>query len=165
MYLLMIAGAMCIAYAALFALFPLFFRQPMTPPRLQSVLSVGAIAGASLLVIWVSHRIPDAEWGNRVLHTFGGGFVGVLACVLAARDSRVQITRLQFFVFATLIVLALGVGNELIEFTLQSTTRMVFADSVNDTWLDLTSNTVGAVIGQIVLLPFVRPAPRETKAA
>ncbi len=54
------------------------------------------------------------ELSNRVLHVFGGGFLAFLICFLAALDSRVRIRRFQFFLFSFLIVIALGVANEIL---------------------------------------------------
>jgi len=77
-----------------------------------------------------------------------------LTCVLATRDARVNVDRGRFILLALLIVTALGVGNELAELALQSLTKFPFTDSLIDTWLDLLSNTTGALIA-IPLIPLL----------
>jgi hypothetical protein len=136
--------------------FPLFFHQPFRPFARKSPISLLIIAGFCALTYTVSVSIADPELGNRVLHTFGGGVAGMLACFLAARDSGIKITRFQFFVLSALIVLALGIGNEMIEFMLQSSGIRVFARTADDTWLDLASNGVGILFAVICLLPLHR---------
>ena len=147
---------MCAAYFMLLALYPLLFSQKRTALSFRSLLSLGTIILISTLVLLVSFSIQDVDLGNRVLHTFGGGFLGFLVCFLAAKDSRININRFQFLVFSALIVLALGIANELLEFMLQEYVGMIFAIHVNDTWLDLASNVTGIVLGALLITPFYR---------
>jgi hypothetical protein len=155
MYLIFLAVGMCVAYVALFFLFPTFFGHAR--PRLtgRSVYSIIYILILCLVIFSVSVAVPD-PLGNRLLHTFGGGFLAFIVCFLVWRDSRTPINRFQFWLLSFLIVIALGVANELVEFTLQNYFHLVFAESINDTWLDLASNTIGALLASTCLIPFVK---------
>ena len=97
--------------------------------------------------------MANQELANRLLHALGGGALGTLTCYLATKDSKVNITTFQFFIFSFLLVTALGVGNELLEFFLQETTGEIFSNSNIDAWLDLASNTVGALLASAVFVP------------
>jgi hypothetical protein len=107
-------------------------------------------------VYFVSFRVTDWELGNRLLHIFGGGFLSFLICFFAVKDSELSISSFQFFSFSFLLVITLGVGNEILEFFLQNYAHFSFAQNVNDTWLDLISNAFGAIIAMACLTPFRR---------
>ncbi|MBM3204789.1 hypothetical protein FJZ48_02295 [Candidatus Uhrbacteria bacterium] len=87
-----------------------------------------------------------------------------MVCFIAAKDSRVSISKFSFFVFSVLIVTGLGVANEIIEFIGQNYFHYLFAPHINDTWLDLISNTVGIAVGSACFVPFAnfRKNQRET---
>lgn len=156
MYLVFITLAMCVIYFILLALFPFFFTQKATPLQKKSLLPVAYIIAFSVLAYAASFSIADLELGNRVLHAFGGGFLGFLVCFLAARNSKIHINRFQFFMFSALVVLSLGIANELLEFLLQEYSGFLFAasTSIYDTWLDLASNVAGVIIAGVCLVPF-----------
>jgi hypothetical protein len=106
-----------------------------------------AILSALIIGVFVvALSVPDAELGNRFQHAVGGGVLGVVLCYLVFRDHRIKATRFQFFIWTALIVTALGVGNELLEFVVQSEGSFVFANNVFDTWRDLASNSVGIAL-------------------
>ncbi len=146
---------MCIAYGVLFILFTAFFNQKISFPSSRSLLSLGWIFVASTLLFAISMSVRDPELGNRILHTFGGGFMSMLICFLVVRDSQLGISKFQFFIFSVLIVMSLGIANELLEFYLQMYAHIIFATSIQDTWLDLASNLVGALIGSVCFVSFV----------
>jgi hypothetical protein len=112
----------------------------------KSAVSVAVIVVLYLAVYAFNAMVKDPEISNWVLHTWGGGALAVGTYFLAVRDSGVQSTTLQFFVFGFLVATALGVANELVEFFLQSQFGLIFAESVDDTWVDLTNNTLGALL-------------------
>ena len=143
-------------YLVLFFLFPYFFGQPPTRVSWRSVPSVVFIMLLSLLFFAISAAVPDEELSNRMLHVLAGGLTAFLVCFLAMRDSKVKITKFQFIVFGALMVIAMGVANEVVEFFGQNYTTLIFAQNINDTWLDLISNTVGIIIGTICLMPFFK---------
>lgn len=116
------------------------------------------------LIFTISLGVPDRGFGNRLLHAFGGGFLSFLICFLVVRDSGLKITRLQFFIFSLFVVTFLGVTNEIAEFFLQNYLAFHFADTINDTWLDLISNTVGALIGSVCFVPFIKSAKSSSYA-
>ncbi len=144
------------AYFVLLFLFPYFFKQSLPKVTSRSVQSLAYIVLVTSFFFILSAVVPNEELGNRILHSMGGGFTAMLMCFYAARDSKVVITRVQFFVFSFLLVTALGVGNEIAEFFGQYYTSLVFAPTINDTWLDLISNTVGILLGAAVFVPFFK---------
>jgi hypothetical protein len=116
------------------------------------VIIIGVL---SIVSYWISFLIPDVQFSNRFLHAFGGGFLGFLVCFLAVKDNNLKIDRFRFFVFSFLIVIALGVANELMEFILQTYTHFIFSPTSTDTWLDLASNLVGIILAAAIFVPFV----------
>jgi len=158
-YLLGLTVAMCLAYVVLGFLFTMFFRNERPRPDHLSLASVGYIAAASLLSYLVAFSVSDPALGNRLLHVLGGGFLAFFVCFLVVRDGRLAIGRLRFFVFSFLVVMALGVANEMLEYVLQNYAGFLFAADPNDTWLDLMCNVAGALIGGACFTPLVR-APR-----
>jgi hypothetical protein len=154
-FLLLLAAGMGLGYLALLYLFTYFFtgRLPTLGPR--SFYTALGVVVLSLAGYGVSFSYPDPEIGNRILHAFGGGFLAFLMCFLVWRETKLPITIFQFTVFSALIVTAMGVGNEMLEFFLQNYRDLLFARDPNDTWLDLISNTVGLAIAAGLLLPFM----------
>ncbi len=90
--------------------------------------------------------ISDIEISNRILHACGGGMAMVLITYFASRASRISLSRFQFFCIAFCIASIFGIFNELLESVLQWIYGMRFTLSVEDTWYDLWSNSIGALI-------------------
>ncbi len=155
MYFLALIIGYALFYFAAYFLYPYFFEGRAVKPTDRSWISIVVIVLAFFAAYSASAVIQDLQLRNRVLHAFGGGFLASLICWLAVRDSRLRIGRFRFFVFTFLLVMTLGVANEIAEYFLQGRTGMVFATDVNDTWLDLLSNAVGALLGWACLTPFV----------
>ncbi len=156
---LMITFGLCLAYLLVYLLIGPFFNQPTARLTARSTYSLITIFVFSLLTFAISIYIPDLVLGNRVLHAFGGGFMAFFVCFLAARDSRVKINRFQFLLVSLLVVTALGVANEIIEFFLQyyfAKYDLFFATTINDTWLDLVSNTIGILLAAAVFVPHIK---------
>ena len=156
MYLLIITIGLCLAYVFFYFLFPLFFRNTTVALSAKSLYSILYIVIFIFLAYEISLRVADYELSNRFLHIFGGGFVSFLICFLAVKDSKLSLGRFQFFIFGVLLAIALGVANEILEFFLQRYFNMDFAKTATDTWLDLISNTVGALIAAACLTPFIK---------
>jgi hypothetical protein len=156
MYLLFITVSLCLVYFVFCFLYPYFFRQPISPLKPRIFISLAIIIAVSVLVHLISFNITNQEISNRLLHGLGGGFLGYLICFLVVRDGKLNITKFQFFVFSFLLVTALGVGNEIIEFIIQNHLHLIFAPNINDTWLDLVSNTVGTLFGAVLFTPFIK---------
>ena len=116
-----------IAYSALFVLVPMFFTGLPVRPTMAVFYSLLLIASLNILFGAIQLLIPEPFWANRFQHTMGG----VVAFVMF---------------FLVVRVTALGVANELLEFFLQQTTGIIFNDDIFDTWLDLFSNTNGALL-------------------
>lgn len=147
---------MSILYFALVLLFPFFFNQQLVKITKRSFLSIAIISGFSILVGSIVFSINNDVFANRFQHAFMGGFLAFLVCYLSAKDSRVSINKFQFFFFSLLIVTSLGVVNEMAEYIGQNYTPLVFSNSINDTWLDLISNTIGSLIAGITFTPFFK---------
>ncbi len=157
MFLLFLLICLVLFYIALLALIPLFFEQPVKNFfKNISPLSIALILVLGFLSFFVSFMIPNYELGNRFLHAVGGGVMGFVVCFLATKDSSISMSKFQFFSFSFLIVTMLGVGNEILEFCVQNLTPFVFASTINDTWLDLISNTTGAFFAGLVLTFFYK---------
>ncbi|MEK7672881.1 MAG: hypothetical protein AAB373_03280 [Patescibacteria group bacterium] len=155
-YLLLITLGMVSAYFMLFFLLPYFFEKPVPKLKLKSLYSVIFIIIFSLFVYEFTDRMANHELGNRILHAVAGGFLAFVTCFLAARDGQLKITGFQFFFFSLLLVIAFGVANEFLEAYLQNHTTIIFAPNVNDTWFDLISNFVGAIIAAGILMPLFK---------
>lgn len=156
MYLLLISFGLCVTYVLLYFLFPFFFKGKTVRLTRQSLYSIIYIILLSLLIFVVSLSVTNLELGNRVLHTFGGGFLSFFTCFLVVRDSKLPINKFQFFILSFLVAIALGVANEILEFFFQQYFHIIFAATVNDTWLDLISNTVGALIAGACFTPLIK---------
>lgn len=175
MFLIAITVGLCMAYFAIRVLFGVFFGIKLSRPSnssagrkamVRALRSICLIFAFSVIGYVIALNIPDAETGNRILHGFGGGFMAFFVCFLAAKDLRADAisrglgggvvgpNRFQFFVLSVLLVAALGIGNEIMEFLFQNHTKLIFAVGVNDTWLDLISNLIGSVIAAICFVPF-----------
>lgn len=155
MYLFSVTLSLCLAYFILYFFLPKFFNIKLQKIEIHSLFSVAIIFIVSLVGYFIYFLIPDAELSNRFLHGFGGGFMAFLVCFLVVRDLKMPINKFQFAVISILIVTALGVANELLEFFLQVFAGFTFAPDVNDTWLDLLSNTVGIIIAAFAFTPLV----------
>ena len=81
--------------------------------------------------------------------------MAIVVCFLAIKDSGVRVRKFQFLIISILVATALGVMNEILEFFLQNYFGFISSATVNDTWLDLISNTVGILIATTILTPFV----------
>lgn len=156
MYLIFIALGLCAVYFFLYFLFPIFFQTTITRPNKKSAYSLVYIFAFSLISYFIALQIGNEWIGNRIIHILGGGAASFFMCFRVIKDTDMKIGRFQFFVFSFLIVTALGVGNELVEFFLQHFFHIIFAPTITDTWLDLLSNTIGILLGAAVLVPFVK---------
>lgn len=153
MYFVLVAFVLCLIYLLSRVLLPLFFIGERG--GLARIFpSFAFLFFASIAATALSLSIPDPFLANRALHGLAGGFMAFFACFLAVRDSRLSLTRFQFFVIAALIVTALGVANELVEFVGQAYFGFVFAETITDTWLDLLSNSIGILFGALCFVPF-----------
>lgn len=153
-FITLVVSAYVATYFALYYMMPFLFEQRAAHLGKRSLYSLAIIFALTLVTLSLSASVADAEWSNRLQHAFGGGFSAFIVYFLAVKDSGVRITALQLFILGLLIVTALGVGNELIEFLGQTYTNFIFATHINDTWFDLLSNTVGALFAALALAPF-----------
>jgi hypothetical protein len=154
MYVLVVATGLSLMYFILSCCLALFFewRWPQFTLK-KSLRAIGIIFAVAVLVMVAMESVESRELANRIEHAVGGGFLAFLVCYLVARDMGQRITRFQFFVLAFLTVTALGVANEIIEFIAQEHFGIVLAKNLNDTWLDLISNTLGALFAAACFVP------------
>lgn len=155
MYLLAITAGLNLVYIVLIFGLPYFFNTPISTSKNIQIRSILTITILSFFGYGISFLIPDVELSNRFLHGFGGGFLAIFSCFCAFKDGVVPISKLQFFIFTILLVATLGVTNEILEFCLQNYLGFTFAISVNDTWLDLVSNSIGSIVAVGILTPFI----------
>ncbi|MCC7432943.1 hypothetical protein IT412_05485 [Candidatus Peregrinibacteria bacterium] len=156
MYLFLISLGMGLAYLFLYQIYSVFFTGKLTKYSLESWKSIVIILVFSLVVNKLALLIVDRELGNRVMHAFGGGFLAFFTCFLVVKNLKLRMNIFPFILFSFLIVMSLGIANELLEFFLQSYSPLIFANSINDTWLDLTSNFIGTIVAIAIFTPFIR---------
>jgi hypothetical protein len=155
MYLFIITIGLCFSYLFLHQILAMFFSGSNLKFGKETIFSIILIGFSSLLGYFLISNISNVDIWNRLLHAFGGGFLAFMVCFLVVKNNDFKINKWQFFILSTLIVTALGVANEILEFILQYYFNIISAESINDTWLDLISNSVGIAIAGIIFTPFV----------
>ena len=160
LYLSLITLGICVEYIGMFHLFPYLFSQKTYSLGKENGKSIVYIVGISLLSYLIYYLIPDGEFENRVLHGLSGGFVSIVACFFAAKDLQMfqgfSVNRVQYFVLSFLVVMFLGIVNEIAECFLQNIFGFIAAATINDTWFDLISNLIGAVTAISITIPFIQ---------
>lgn len=156
MYLNFITLGFVVSYFILTFIFSLFFEKQAKPSFKKVVFSLASILILSLITRYIASIIPNPDIANRFLHGVAGGVLALFVCFIVVRDFNFRLNKIQFFIFAVLLVTALGVVNELAEFTCQNFFGQIMAESIEDTWLDLVSNTTGALISAFILAPFIK---------
>lgn len=154
-YLFFISLSLGASYFFLSLVFSKLFSQPLPDRSLNKLYPFSIIMFLSLAISAVTHEMPTGI-DNRLLHALGGGFLVILVCFLALKNLQSGISRFQFIVISALTATAFGVANELLEFFLQYYFDLVANAGLNDTWLDLLSNTIGIIVALFILTPFYR---------
>ena len=143
MFLIPIVGLL-VAYIFIFALFSLFFENKRSFKNklvLRSVIY--PIFMSSVIYFFIFNTLdPFFGWGNRLVHALNGGFITFFLCFLVAKDGDFKINRFQFFIFSFLLVTAFGVFYEIFEFVAQHFFHIEMVIGIEDTWLDLISNSL-----------------------
>lgn len=116
-----------------------------------SWFSILIILFSGILIFSLMYLINNPELANRYQHAIGGGFLGTLVSYLALRDAKIKLNTLQMILLIGLIVNTLGIFNEIAEFFFQANTGFIFNDNLYDTWLDLTSNLFGIILGSALI--------------
>ena len=137
-------------------MFTLFFEKASTPQARKAFHSLTFVVVMLAVAFFISHLITDFWWSNRIQHALGGGATVFFLCWRIVGDAELRISKMQTFIFCFLIVTALGVGNELVEYVMQHWSVFVFAQTVDDTWLDLWSNAIGALISGVFLVTVLK---------
>jgi hypothetical protein len=160
-YLFLLTVAISFSYFPIRWLLHYFFdfKQPALGNRW--IISCLEIAIFSLFVYFVSYSISNEDLGNRIIHAFGGGFLAYMVSFLAAKDSGLILPKAKFFIFTFMLVMTLGIGNEVVEFFLQNNFGFTAAPTINDTWLDLMSNITGTLIAAVCFTPFLKSSRRS----
>ncbi len=154
LYLVFITIALCFGYFLLPLVFSLFAGRGKRVSFKRRLCSLVTLVVASAIGYTLAFQIADEELSNRVTHALGG-FFSVTLGYLVVRDFGFVFSKIAFLVLVGLIATALGVGNEILEYFLQNHLAYISADNINDTWLDLISNTVGIAVAALILTPFV----------
>jgi hypothetical protein len=139
-----------ITYLLFLVVFPYFFNNTKGSIKNASKWSIFIIILASSITHIIGFSIPG-ELGNRLLHLLGGGVLASYLCFRVVIDTKITITKFQFFAFTILIVTALGVANEIAEYFMQSYTSLTITTNIIDTWLDLIMNTLGTLLATGIL--------------
>ena len=129
-YLILISFGFFLVYSFLFYLFPLFFKNTLPSYKNLSFSSYFLILSICIVAFIASFSVKDLDLSNRILHTFGGGFVTFFVCFLVVKDTNLQISRFQFFVFSFLVTVSLGAANEILEYFLQNYLNFSFEFSL-----------------------------------
>ena len=119
----------------------------------ESFFSLSIILAFVLLVLIFANLVMGGEFVNRIQHAFAGGFAAYMTYLFALKDSKTNLPFFKTAIFGFLLVTTLGVLNELAEFFAQHFTNLTFATTIEDTWLDLVSNTFGIILA-IILIQF-----------
>ena len=158
-FFVFISFMMCVMYFVVYFVAPKFFEKTSAPLTWKRTLpSILTIVALGFIAIYVVVSTPDPWISNRIEHALGGGFIATTMCYLAVRDSKIQLSYLQFFLITLMFVTMLGVGNEILEFICQHYYGYISSSSVEDTWLDLISNTLGIIAGLICFTPLIKRA-------
>lgn len=115
-------------------------------------LQIGAVIISSIL---------DSHLGNFLLHSIGGGAAMTLLFVYFVKTFRIpgnwRLLSVALFAF----VAAMGVVNELGEFTGELLGIGRFSFDTHDTWRDLFANTSGMVVAWLAVLILHRLSRKE----
>jgi len=153
MYLLLLIVSYIILYYWLALWLQYFFNEKK---QLLYKFYHSAIIVLLFLVVVVSTELMTNEiiW-NRLLHAFWGWFIMIVVTLFSLKASQVKINKFQFLFLWFFIATTFWVVNELTESFWQIVLHYTFSSYFNDTWLDLWSNTVGAIVWLLVFVGFV----------
>jgi hypothetical protein len=157
---IILCAAYTITYFCLFFLITRFFKSTAALPPRRALVSLLFTFLFVIIGYAIIFTLPHPIWGNRFQHGFCGGFISFLLYFFVVKDSGVILNKFQFFVFGVLVVTTLGVGNELLEYVLHNYFSMVMSTYINDTWLDLISNTTGLLLASVCFVPFLNTSPK-----
>lgn len=132
-----------LVYGALLYITPYLLERGVRAGSIRSLLCIVAL---SLIFSSFSMLFPEWSFGNRLQHALGGGALMVFVVYRVLVDTQIRIRPLQFVVLSVLIATSAGVAYELLEFLGEMLTQMSFQSGTYDTWLDLLSNSVGALL-------------------
>lgn len=104
------------------------------------------VAIISLIVAAYVGTRNESIAANFFQHAVGGGFVTGLLTLFTLRNFKLRLPLLAVACLVIASVSVFGIANELLEFLLQSTTSLRFANDIADTWRDLAANTSGALL-------------------
>jgi glycopeptide antibiotics resistance protein len=130
-------------------------------PLLKQWRWIAAAAAFQICSELIAAHMSNTLYGNIALHTIGGGVASTCLFFYLRYTFDVTVNwRLQLGMLF-LFVSALGVLNELWEFSFELLHLGKYSFDSHDTWRDLTSNTAGALLAWMV----IRAARRASRAA
>lgn len=154
MYWILLVSWYVVSYL-FFSIFLQLFFQKKIEVTIRFIHIISIFLLLFLMLLWVQ-SIPSPEWWNRFQHAFWGGFLIVFILFLSQKVSKVTLTKFQFISLGILFATLFWVWNEVLEYFLQEYFDMIFTYHLYDTWLDLISNTVWAIIWVSVFSLFLQ---------
>lgn len=145
MYFIALSILLIISYIILTYFFQLFFNGKIWKAKL-SILHIWTIVLFLFFTIFIVFKIPNPELANRFQHAIWGGFLMIILVYFSYRASNISLSKFQFFCISLMIATCFWVANELAESLLQWNNLFIFADILDDTWLDLWANTLWALL-------------------
>lgn len=162
LYLSLITIGICVEYVGMYYLFPYLLSQKTFRFDKEQIKSIGILIMLSLISYGIYYFIPNEDIANRFLHGISGGFVSLIAVFYATKDLQkfngFIVNKFQYALIGFLIVMSLGIVNEIFECYLQNTFAIIAAATINDTWFDLISNAGGALLALIITIPLLKRA-------
>lgn len=127
---------------------------------------------AALVTIQVTAKLISLSLGNShpllaniELHSVGGGVVSACAFFYLSRTFKLRVNYRLELVLVFSLAAGMGVLNEISEFVMELLHLGIFSMDTHDTWRDLTSNSVGAIVGWLVIRCLVSLRKQLQKSA
>ena len=111
------------------------------------LLFMCAILFVSAFYFPAARTIPSDTF---VQHIVGGGFVSAILTIYFQRQLGLQLAIVNQWLFLAGVTSVLSIGNELLEFFLNS----FLGTTINsaDTWWDLLANVIGAIVSYAAIM-------------
>ena len=144
-------------------MFLLFFKQikPFSDyiKDLKSILQTSWILGLTVLIVstffgFFLNIATDNGTGNFVLHFVGGGVNVALIWEYIKKNLTFKIPFIMEVFVLYFVVSGFGAANELLEYLLDTFTRLKFSPDRTDTWKDILANTLGCYTGFLLVFGF-----------
>ncbi len=155
MYFIILAILYIFTYFFLTYFLQIFFNWKISETKFN-LFHIWIILVLYFFFIIFANSLENVELWNRIQHMFWWWFMMVVIFFFSTFASKIKLTKIQFFVLAMLITTAFWVVNELAESIFQIGKVMLFSTNIADTWLDLWSNSIWALIWSLIFVFFIR---------